>query len=292
LLPVGYGVGADAYRAAVEHLSAEDLSAHYIDGQVWLHQTFGPALLDRLCQLSGGQWDLSGWQVFAAGSDVDFITHIVEAVAAVGRVRLYPGDWYGFLVGATHDQSITFDASGPGDLACLCVPSVRNGHLTRGMVDFLARSPVQLLNLNLFPTLAADERLATARALRPLLPTALLSVSFSRGFGLTASQLGVLIVPPGHPWAATYGRQWRWFSYFYNALAARAFLAIDLEAMGAVDAERRQWASQWLAERGLPDVASGSYYVRSFRPDGPVPPHLLPLVRGGILRCCLKPGPT
>jgi hypothetical protein len=160
------------------------------------------------------------------------------------------------------------------------------------MVDFLARSPVQLLNINLLPTLAADERQRSARALRPFLPTALLSVSFSRGFGLTASQLGVLLVPPEHPWTAMYQRQWDWFSYFYNALAARAFLCVDLEAMAAVDGERRRWAATWLADRHLPDVVTGSYYVRSFRPDGAVAPHLRPLVRDGLVRCCLKPTPS
>jgi hypothetical protein len=292
LLPMGYRVVADAYRAAVEDLNADDLSHHYLQGRTWLRQTFGPALVDRLGQLSGGEWDLRGWKIFAAGSDADFITHIIEAAAANGPVRLYPNDWYGFLVGATHDDAISFEALGAGDLACLCIPSVRNGHLTNTMVDFLGRSPVQLLNINLFPTLAADERHATARALRPLLPTSLLSVSFSRGFGLTASQLGVLLVPPDHPWTATYQRQWDWYSYFYNTLAAKAFLAIDLEAIATVDRERRRWTTRWLTDRGLPDVETGSYYVRSFRPDGPVAEHLRPLVRDGVLRCCLKPTPT
>jgi hypothetical protein len=268
LLPIGYRVVADAYRSAVGNLDADDLSSHYLQGRTWLRQTFGPALVDRLVRLSGGEWDLRGWQIFAAGSDVDFITHIVEATAASGQVRLYPSDWYGFLVGGTHDEAIAFEASGVGDLACLCIPSVRNGHLTETMVDFLNLSPVQLLNINLFPTLAADERQATARALQPLLSTALLSISFSRGFGLTASQLGVLLVPPDHPWTETYQRQWDWYSYFYNALAAKAFLAVDLDAMATVDIDRRAWTSEWLAQ------------------------HLGPLVRDGVLRCCLKPTPT
>ena len=292
LTPIGYSVVADAYRTAVDNLSAADLSDHYTDGQTWLRHTFGPILIDRLGSLSGGEWDLRGWQIFAAGSDVDFIAHIIDAIAATGQVRLYPGDWYGFLVGGTHDDAIAFDADGTGSLACLCVPSVRNGNLTSKMLDFLARSPVQLLNINLFPTLAADDRRAVARALQPFISTALLSVSFSRGFGLTASQLGVLLVPPDHPWATTYKRQWDWFSYFYNALAARAFLAVDLEAMARVDAERREWTATWLANRQLPDIATGSYYVRSFRSDGAIAEHLRPLVRHGVLRCCLKPSPT
>ena len=242
--------------------------------------------------MAGGAWDLRGWHVFAGGSDVDLIAHIVEATAARGRVALYPSDWYGFLVGGTHDEAVVFDAAAGGDLACLCIPSVRNGHLTAEMIEFLAAAPVQLLNLNLFPTLGADERHVVAEALGPVLPSALVSVSFSRGFGLTASQLGVLLVPPGHPWLDRYRRQWEWFSLFHNALAARAFLEIDVDALAAVDEHRRGWVSGWLADRGLPDVATGSYYVRSFRPEGPVAKHLQPLVRDGVLRCCLKPTPT
>lgn len=229
-------------------------------------------------------------------SDVDLITHLVEAVAARGTVALSPGDWWGFRVGATHDDRIRFTADAAevaaSDLACLCVPSVRNGHLTEEMTAFLAAAPVQLLNLNLFPTLAPEERHAVATALAPVLPTALVSISFSRGFGLTASQLGVLLVPPGHPWADRYERQWEWSTFFHNALAARAFLHVDLDALAAVDASRRAWAAAWLADRGLPGVATGSYYVRALRPDGPVAEHLAPLVRDGRLRLCLKPTPT
>jgi hypothetical protein len=285
-------VVADAYRHAVENLSADDLSQHYTHGPQWLRGTFRTELIDRLRHLTGGEWDLDDWEIFAAGSDVDLITHIIEGVAAHGPVKLYPSDWYGFLVGGTHDNAITFATHGAGDLACLCVPSVRNGHLTTAMVEFLSEAQAQLLNINLFPSLTAEERKVTARALRPILPSALLSVSFSRGFGLTASQLGVLLAPPDHPWSQRYRRQWDWFSYFYNAIAARAFLAIDLDAMAAVDDQRRDWATQWLGERGLPDVTTGSYYVRSFRVEGEPTPHLRPLIRDGVLRCCLKPDPT
>jgi hypothetical protein len=257
-----------------------------------LREEFRSGLINRIRHLTSGEWDLEDWEIFAAGSDVDFISHICEAVAANGRVVLYPSDWYGFLVGGTHDNAITFDATGNGDLACVCVPSVRNGHLTAEMVAFLESAPAQLLNINLFPSLTTDERRVTAHALRRLLPTALLSVSFSRGFGLTGSQLGVLLVPPGHPLANRYRRQWDWFTYFYNAVAARAFLAIDLETLAAVDEQRRRWASNWLALRGLPRMETGTYYVRSFRIDGPPAAHLRPLVRDGVLRCCLKPRPV
>lgn len=291
-MPVGYDAVAGAYRQAVEGLTATDLSGHYTTGRAWLADTFAPALVERLGRLSGGEWDLRGWEVFAGGTDVDLITHLVEATAARGPVRLYPGDWYGFLVGGTHDGSVTFDAVTPGDLACLCVPSVRHGHLSAEMTDFLGRSPLQLLNINLFPTLEPDERREVARALRPFLATAALSVSFSRGFGLTAAQLGVLLVPPGHPWSGLFRRQLEWFSLFYNAIAAHAFLAVDHDRLAEVDGERRRWVRDWLQERGLPDVGTGSYYVRSFRPDGPLAPHLRPLSRDGVVRCCLKPTPT
>ena len=56
--------------------------------------------------------------------------------------------------------------SSRGRLACLCVPSVRNGHLTEEMLGFLESAGACLLNLNLFPTLAADERRAVGGALR------------------------------------------------------------------------------------------------------------------------------
>lgn len=292
LLPVGYRSVAGAYRSAVAHLDAADLSLHYTSGLTWLRESFAPQLADRLRTLTGGAWDLDGWQVFAAGSDVDLVSHLTEAASARGRVGLYPGDWYGFLVGGTHDDSVVFDATATVDLACLCIPSVRNGHLTDDMTMFLSHAPVQLLNLNLFPTLAPEERRSVATELRPFLPSSLISVSFSRGFGLTASQLGVLLVPPDHPWAERYARQWEWFTLFHNALAARAFLQVDLDDVGRVDESRRSWVSSWLADRGLPDVGTGSYYVRSFRPDGPVADHLRPLVRDGLLRCCLKPTPT
>src|SRR5262245_50744388 len=81
----------------------------------------------------------------------------------------------------------------------VCVPSVRNGHLTAGMLEFLEQAGMCLLNINLYPTLAAEERRAVSEALAPLLSRSLLSISFSRGFALTASQLGVVLVHRDHP---------------------------------------------------------------------------------------------
>ena len=83
--------------------------------------------------------------------------------------------------------------------------------------------------------------------------------------------------------------QVRWFTYFFNALAARAFLRLDRAALAAVDVHRRQWVSDWLAARGLPVVPSGSYYVKAFQVEGPIPSALTSLARDGLLRLCFKP---
>jgi hypothetical protein len=56
-----------------------------------------------------------------------------------------------------------------------------------------------------------------------------------------------------------------------------------------VDEARRRWVQRFLAERELPAVESGSYYVKSFRVDGPVPERLRPLARDGLVRLCFKP---
>lgn len=286
---MGYAAGVDAYRAAAEGLSPELLSNHYSNGLRFFHDTFVPILKTRLAALTDGVWDLSDHVAYAAGTDVDFMTHVVEAVAANGRVVLYPGDWHGFRVGATQLENIHWDASGRGALACLCIPSVRNGHLTEAMLAFLERADACLLNLNLFPTLGLEERRCVATALERVLDRSLLSISFSRGFGLTASQLGVLLVPSDHPLRARFATQWDWFTYFHNAIAARAFLALDVDRLAAVDSARRGWVAEWLRERDLPELPSGSYYVRSFRLDGAVPDLLQPLCRGEVVRLCFKP---
>lgn len=292
LLPVGYTAGADAYRAAVASLTAHDLSTHYTAGLGWFRSEFVPYLKGVLEQLSGGAWDLSNFDAFAAGSDVDFMTHLVEAVAAREEVRLYPGDWFGFRAGCTHRDRLVWHTDAAGHLACLCVPSVRNGHLTEEMAGFLDGAGTCLLNLNLFPTLTPEERRGTALRLAGVLGKSVLSISFSRGFGLTASQLGVALVPRDHPYRRRFAEQWDWLTYFHNALAARAFMALDLARLEAVDRERRAWATSWLRERGLPTAETGSYYVRSFRPAGEVAEHLRPLSRDGLVRLCLKPPQT
>src|SRR5262249_51479178 len=154
----------------------------------------------------------------------------------------YPGDWFGFRVGCTQTANIHWRGDGGGELACLCIPSVRNGHVTDDMLQFLARSKSCLLNLNLLPTLSAVERKHLSEQLLPLLPRAVLSISFSRGFGLTASQLGVALVHRDHPYRARFHEPWTWFTNFYNALAARAFMRLDVRRLQEVDNERRAWA--------------------------------------------------
>ena len=210
-------------------------------------------------------------------------------MAAREDVCLYPGDWFGFLVGSTHQERIRWTADSQDRLACLCVPSVRNGHVTTEMLGFLEDAGACLLNLNLFPTLEATERRAVAEALTPVLSKSVLSISFSRGFGLTASQLGVALVPRAHPYRTKYAQQWEWFTYFFNGLAARAFLSLDLERVARVDAARREWVRDWLTAKGQPPVDNGSYYVKAFRAEGELPDVLRPLARDGLVRLCFKP---
>jgi hypothetical protein len=273
----------------VAGLSAATLTTHYTRGLDWFHGEFAPRLNEVLAELTGGAWDLSECRAFAAGSDVDFMTHLVEAVAAEEGVALYPGDWHGFRVGCTRLDGIRWERSAVGRLACLCVPSVRNGQLTEEMVEFLRSGTACLLNLNLFPTLPADERRGIAERLAGVLPRSVLSISFSRGFGLTASQLGVALVHREHPFCRRFATQWDWLTYFHNALAARAFLALDLERVRRVDEARRRWVLDWLRGRGLPVVESGSYYVKAFRVEGALPERLRPLLREDVVRLCFKP---
>jgi hypothetical protein len=280
----------DAYRKAVADLRPADLSQHYTTGLFFFHDQLVPSVKARLRALSGGVLDLDAYVGFAAGSDCDFMTHLVEAIAAEDAVRIYPGDWFGFKVGCTQGARIAFhDGAGDAALACLCIPSVRNGHVTGEMVRFLESAPACLLNFNLYPTLAAGERRDVAEALAPVLPRSVLSISFSRGFGLTASQLGVALVHREHPFVKRFATPWAWHTYFFNAIAARAFLSIDFDRLAVVDEERRRWVEASLAARRLPVLPSGSYYVRSFRCVGAPAPHLAPLVRDGVVRLCFKP---
>ncbi len=278
-----------AYRQAVGELTPRDLADHYTHGLAFFHDRFVPHLKRTLQGLSGGVWQLDDFVAYAAGTDVDFMTHLIEAVASKERVSLFPGDWYGFLVGCTQTHNIRWDAAGTGALSCLCIPSVRNGHVTAEMLRFLASAPCCLLNLNLFPTLIPVERQDISRQLTGLLDRAVLSISFSRGFGLTASQLGVVLIHRDHPYRQRFHEPWTWFTNFFNALAARAFMVMDLGAVHQVDEQRRAWVVDWLAERDLPVVPGGSYYVKSFQPTGAVPEYLLPLQRQGVIRLCFKP---
>lgn len=289
MLPVGSAAGVEAYRAAVESLTARDLSAHYTTGLRWFHAEFIPGLKRTLADLSGGVWDLTEFEAVAAGSDVDFMSHLVEAEASRGEVGVYPGDWFGFRVGCTRPERVCWTTDTRGKFACLCVPSVRNGHLTAEMAEFLEPADACLLNLNLYPTLRPAERRAVAGMVTPVLAKSVLSISFSRGFGLTASQLGVALVRRDHPLRHRYAESWAWFTYFYNAIAARAFAALDLTRLEAVNDRRHEWVRRSLRERNLAAVESGSYYVKSFRVSGEVPDAYRPLVRDGVCRLCFKP---
>jgi hypothetical protein len=289
LLPVGYDAGVKAYQQAAQELTARDLTDHYTHGVEVFHDEFVPHLKRTLQFVSGGVWCLDDFIAYAAGTDVDFMTHLIEAIAAHHQVALFPGDWFGFLVGCTQTTNIHWRADGPSELACLCIPSVRNGHFTDDMLQFLASANACLLNLNLFPTLAAAERRILSEQLLPMLDRSILSISFSRGFGLTASQLGVALIHRDHPYRAKFHQQWTWFTNFFNAFAARAFMLLDLRRIQEVDDHRRAWVNEWLETRGLPVVQSGSYYVKSFQPTAEVPSSLMPLYRSGVIRFCLKP---
>lgn len=289
MLPVGYDAGVVAYRRAVSGLSAADLTHHYSDGLRWFHQQFVPYLKEVLSELTGCAWDLRDFHAYAAGSDVDFMTHVVSAVAADGPVTLYPGDWFGFRVGVADPRRIAWDAEGGGTLACLCVPSVRNGHVTPQMIRFLHRSNACLLNINLLPTLPPSERRQVARDLRPIVEKSVLSVSFSRGFGLTGSQLGVALVHRDHPLRRAHESQWNWLTYFFNGIAARAFMELDIEAVAGADKARRAWVADWLNANGMPAVQSGSYYVKSFRLSAPASAAIGVLQRDDVIRLCFQP---
>jgi hypothetical protein len=288
LLPVGYAHVAGAYRRAAESIDAAKLTGHYTEGLEYFHYQFVPYLKRVLETLSGGAWDLSDFVGFAAGSDVDLISHIVNSIALESTVALYPGDWFGFLMGSPAPERLVWTTESSGRFACICVPSVRNGHCTEDMVQFLEKSRGCLLNINLFPTMCATERNLIAKRLTSVLDRSMLVVSFSRGFGLTISQLGVLLVHRESKFLEGLKRQLDWFTYFYNRFAALAFQLVDTEALQKVDDQRRLWVSDWLGAHRLPVVESGTYYVKSFAVDADIP-ELRPLTRHGIVRLCFKP---
>ena len=113
LLPVGYTAVARAYREAVDAVQVNDLSGHYRAGLDAFESRLVPRVKSVLHTLSGGAWSLEPFVAFAAGSDVDLMTHVVNAVAAESDVALYPGDWWGFRVGSPHTARIRWDADRP-----------------------------------------------------------------------------------------------------------------------------------------------------------------------------------
>lgn len=278
-----------AYQKAISGLTVGDLSNHYTLGLEFFHDEFAPYLKRQLSVLSGDAWDLDEFVAYAAGADTDLMAHIIEGV---GRASVFPGDWHGFRVGVSRPDTVQFETGSRGRFACLCVPSVRNGNFTEDMLRFLSESEACLLNINLYPTLIAAERHDIAIGLRPVMAKSLISVSFSRGFGLTASQLGVMLVHKDHPLRARFKEQWEWHTYFHNAIAARAFMALDLQEVGRVDDRRRAAIAAFLRTYGLPSGLGGSYYVKAFRIPGDTPRDLAPLVRDGLVRLCLKPEAT
>ena len=82
LLPVGYAHVASAYRRAADSISVDGLTGHYTEGLEYFHFQFIPYLKRVLETLSGGAWDLSDFLGFAAGSDVDLISHVVNSIAS------------------------------------------------------------------------------------------------------------------------------------------------------------------------------------------------------------------
>ena len=191
-------------------------------------------------------------------------------------------------MGSAVPERLVWSIESSGCFSCICVPSVRNGHITEDMTRFLEHSRGCLLNINLFPTLGVGERHHVAKQLTSVLDKSMLVVSFSRGFGLTISQLGVLLVHRENTFLEPLKRQLDWFTYFYNRFAALAFQLVEPEGIQKVDDQRRRWVSDWLGVHGLPMVDSGTYYVKSFAVDAEIP-ELHPLTRHGIVRLCFRP---
>jgi hypothetical protein len=66
-------------------------------------------------------------------------------------------------------------------------------------------------------------------------------------------------------------------------------MELDIASLVRTDMARRAWILDWLAAGGLPVVATGSYYVKSFRLAAPAPAALGVLQRDGLVRLCFKP---
>ena len=60
--------------------SLSQVASLYTSGLAFFHERFVPHLKCVLGELGGGVWDLADFVAYAAGSDVDFMTHLVEAV--------------------------------------------------------------------------------------------------------------------------------------------------------------------------------------------------------------------
>jgi hypothetical protein len=60
--------------------SLSQVALLYRRGLAFFHERFVPHLKSVLGELGGGVWDLTDFVAYAAGSDVDFMTHLVEAV--------------------------------------------------------------------------------------------------------------------------------------------------------------------------------------------------------------------
>ena len=125
--------------------------------------------------------------------------------------------------------------------------------------------------------------------MQPLLGRAVLSISFSRGFGLTASQLGVFLVHRDHPYRIRFETQWTWFTYFFNALAARAFMLLDLPALEAIDARRRTWVTRVARESRIAGDRDGQLLREIVPADRRGPGDPGPAHARRLVRLCFKP---
>jgi hypothetical protein len=74
-------------------VSLSQVASLYTSGLAFFHERLVPHLKRVRGELSGGVWDLADFVAYAADSDVDFMTHLVEAVSgrsAFGLRRASP----------------------------------------------------------------------------------------------------------------------------------------------------------------------------------------------------------